>query len=412
MFNQTRKAFGRGTPAFVPNWVPSTPWALVDIPGTTWDDYLKDDGTGVANIITLTDPGQWRSYKAIWPYGGPVYNPKGHEFWMFGGGHAQTTINVLAKANLGSNAPSITVASQPTPEADRRSLGLQERATYIAQGPYYPDGRPYSPHSYWNNMYSAERDEFISFGIGGIATSANGVDMGGETGSFLDIAGYPRSGPNWRADGFYTNMPTIVESAGLFYGTRIMSRDGSKVYYWGDGVGLYRFNFAAAGAGGGTHTLVGGTSARPSWALSLNSDETETFHLSTDTTASSGWGAVRCNLSTGVQTTVTVSGYSIPSALRCYGVFWAEKIGKYVAVWINKSASNAGNGANTPEITTFLVTTLEITGSNTATAALVSTTGAAPTLCRGLTGMGYDPLYECVVLSMAHDTPAKAFRVA
>lgn len=387
----------------IPAWVPSAAWVWTDIPGTVWTDYLKSDGSGIAPAITALDPGPSLSYTSTWEYSGPCYSRKNHELWMFGGGHAATTINILTRYNLHQASPNVSVVSQATPEQDRRDRSF---GGHLLDAPYFPtDGKPYSPHSYTNNIYVDGRDEFMGFGVANIATTSDGVTMQAGASSFRDIVAFPRDGA-WRAKGYYPNLPTLMDSADIIKGPRALSADGNSIYYWGDGYGMYRFTF---GQGGATHTFVGGTTSAPSGMLANNSVDV-TLHIVPDSGA--GWGVKTCNLATGAQTAITVSGYSIPVGLYCYGVQWVPSIGKYVAMWINADAYNNGANRAATNLTTVLLTTLELTSATTATATLVSMTGTAPTKCMSFRGFYYDDTYDCLIVVTAPNKPVQAIKVA
>ncbi|MEY2688371.1 MAG: hypothetical protein RL375_2569, partial [Pseudomonadota bacterium] len=102
IFGGGRRA--RGSFDGTPSWLPATAWEWTSIPGTVWSDYMKADGTGIAPEITAADPGPTRAYTAQWDFGGPCYSKARHEFWMFGGGHAGTTINILTRWNLNTDS--------------------------------------------------------------------------------------------------------------------------------------------------------------------------------------------------------------------------------------------------------------------------------------------------------------------
>lgn len=385
---------GRSAP--VPSWVPSTTWEWASITGTRWTDTIKDDGTGAAPAVTANDPGVSKTYGAVWDYSGPVYSKARHEFWMFGGGHAGTTINILTKWALGSDTPSVSMVCAPSSEATRRTQAIDNYTTYIANGPYFSDGKPYSPHSYYNNIYLDGADEFLSFAIAGIATSVDGSTMGGTSYNFYTIAGFPRDGSAWRASDYYTDIPNISDTS---RGPRVVSADGLSVYYWAATGGLRKWDQPTD-----THSLIGGTSAQPpNPGPCCNNGSDVSMHITRD--SGGGWVVKTCDLSTGTQTTVTVSGYSIGSGLQCYGV---EYIGtdRYVTVWVDSTAYNGS-----ASITTLRVVELEMTSASTATATLKTMTGTAPTKCGSYCGMGYDPAYGVVLLAMDETIPIHCFKV-
>lgn len=390
---------GRPDPAAAPSWVPATAWQWTDVPGTRWDDYIRDDGAGLAPQITALDPGVTKSYSAVWEYSGPTYSVKNHEFWHFGGGHAGTTINILTKISLG-NTPAVAVACQPSTESVRRTQALTNYTTYVANGPYFSDGKPYSPHSYYNNVYLDSTDEFVSFCVAGVATSSDGSTMGGVTADFYDLAAFQRSATTWRAA---DSLADVAALSGVSRGPRVVSADGSKVYYWAATGGLRVYNRTT-----NAHAVVGGTDTPPNDTstpgVSCNDGTDVSLHITRD--SGSGWQVKRCNLSTGVQTSVTVSGYALPTGYQCVGVVWSPEASKYIAVWVNSAAYNAPSGS----VSSTLVTTLTMTGANTATAELKAMTGTGPTGCASYTGIGYD--YGCVLLNIDRRDPVKAIKVA
>lgn len=382
----------------LPLWIPSTAWQWASITGTRWSDYIKDDGTGLAPQVTAGDPGVSKTYGAVWDYSGPCYSKDRHEFWMFGGGHAGTTINILTRWNLNTDSPSVSMACAPSSEATRYAQALTNYTTYLANGPYFSDGKPYSPHSYYNNVFLDGIGEFLSFGIAGIATSVDGSTMGGTTANFLTIAAFPASGSDWRASDYYTD---ITSDTGADRGPRVVSADGLSVYYWADSGGLRKWRQPTD-----THSTIGGTGTKPpNPGPCCNNGSDVSLHVERDST--SGWNVKTCDLSTGTQTTVTVSGYSIGTGLQCYGVEYVASTDTYITVWVDSTSYNG-----TASITLILVVELALTSSSAATATLKTMTGTAPTKCGSYCGMGFDPTFGVVLLAMDETTPIHCFKVA
>ncbi|MEY2688332.1 MAG: hypothetical protein RL375_2530, partial [Pseudomonadota bacterium] len=397
IFGGGRRARGvyDGTPA----WLPTTAWQWASITGTRWTDYIKDNGTGLAPQVTANDPGVSKTYGAVWDYSGPCYSKARHEFWMFGGGHAGTTINILTRWNLNTDSPSVSMMCAPSSESVRRTQALDNYTTYIANGPCFSDGKPYSPHSYYNNLYLDGVDQFMSFVIDGIATSADGSTMGGVTASFYTIAAFGRNDSTWLPANTYTDV--VSSPAGANRGPRPISADGLSVYYWADSGGLRKWHQPTD-----THSVIGGTGTKPpNPGPCCNNGSDVSLHIERDSTA--GWNVKTCDLSTGTQTTVTVGGYSIGTGLQCYGVEYVSATDTYITVWVDSTSYNG-----TASITSILVVELELTSASAATATLKTMTGTAPTKCGSYCGMGYDPTFGVVLLAMDETTPIHCFKVA
>lgn len=380
----------------LPAWVPSTPLAWASIAGTVWSDSIKDNGTGLAPAVTAADPGVEKAYAATWSYSGPCYSKTRHEFWHFGGGHAGTTINILTKWSLGSDSPSVSMACAPSSESTRRVQALDNYATYWANGPFFSDGKPYSPHSYYNNLFLDGVDAFISFGLAGVASSSDGTTMGATAGNFNTLAAFQQGETAWRAPTYYADLPTAT---GIDRGPRVVSADGLNVYYWADSSGMRKWSSAT-----NTHSIIGGTGTKPpNPGPCCNNGSDTSMHIERDSAA--GWNVKTCDLSTGTQTTVTISGYAIGAGLQCYGVEYTGT-DKYTTVWVDSTAYNG-----TASITTLIVVELTVTSASSATAALKTLTGTGPTKCRSYCGMGYDPVYGVVLLAMDASTPVYCFKV-
>lgn len=385
---------------YVPSWVPATAWQWTDVPGTNWGAAIKMDGTGIAPAVTANDPGPDKNYIGCWAYSGPCYSRKRHEFWMFGGGHADSTINILTKVALNSDSPSVSMPCAPTTEANRRQRCLTEYLTYAAQGPRHVDGKPYSPHAYWNNLYLDASDEFISFALQATASSADGSNMTASPVNFLDVAAFPRDAANWSAVGTLADLPNV---AGVGRSARVVSADGTKVYYWADSGGLRVYNRTS-----NTHSTIGGTATAPSEVACNNGADTS---LHVVASSASGWQVKTCDLSTGVQTTISVSGDALPTTLSVWGLDYVDSLGAFVVLWVNADAYNGSPGAAANNVTTLLVTTLAVTGSS-AVATNKTMTGTGPTHRTGFRGVAYDPTYNCVLLMPAYDQPIKCFKVS
>ncbi|MDM4764905.1 hypothetical protein [Pelomonas sp. SE-A7] len=393
-----------GRTRYLPGWIPTTAWRWTEIPGTAWLDSIRTDGTGLAPRITDVDPGPSRSYLALWDYSGPVYSRKNHELWMFGGGHAATTINMLTRWNLHKEQPDIEIVNPATPEVERRAWALL--TDKFKTQAYFPfDNKPYSAHAYWNTMYVDARDEFVVFGIAGTASSADGITMSGPGLNFRDVAGHPRKGP-WRAPKYYADIPTIGGVAQEANTPRALSPDGSTIYYWPHEQAMRKYSFAT-----NSYSVVGGGNlAMPSTRLAVSPDGKYSLHVGPSSTG--GWAVESCDLATGVRSKVTVSGYTLPTALQCYGVEWIEPLGCYLTLWITEGAFNNDSIRTDPNISTVVVATLKMSGTTSAVAAEKVMTGQAPTKCNSLRGMYYDPMYRCLIVGMTPLKPLLAVKIA
>lgn len=401
-FNAPRTAHGRGSPQ-LPAWVPTTAWEWTPIAGTVWTDYMKADGTGIAPDIRSSagDPGPTWAYSAQWTYSAPTYSAANHEMYMFGGGHTETTINCLTRWNLSLDSPTVTIVSDATSIANRNAW-LNGGA--VSQG-YELDGKPRSPHSYWNNQFSDSTNEFISFGV---STTATGYPTasGGSAGS-TDIAACSRAG-TWRAEDYYYDVQQTLSTN--VRGPRVMSYDGMAIYYWdgADASDTATMRKWMIGTGSGAHTNVG-TSVIPFYSRqAANSGGTALVLGGADSSA--GWQAKFVDLSSGAVTAVTVTG-SIASGLGIWDVTWCEDQGYWLCMWVNTAAANVSSGAGVA-ISSVLIATIEKTGANTATATTRTMSGTAPAQMYPLRGAFYDPTYGCVIVATNHSQALKAIKVA
>jgi len=401
-----RDAYRGGRVAFMPNWVPLTAWEWTDIPGTRWLDYIKDDGTGVsgAPAVTVLDPGPARHYAVTWDYSGPCYSRKNHEVWMFGGGHAGTTINILTKYNLHKNLPDVTVVSPPTPEAMRRELALAPNHLTYTSKVYWPDGKPYVPHSYTNSFYIDTLDEWFQFGLSGIATSTDGFNLSGPGMEALDVVGFPRDG-TYRPQGYWASIPS--SGSGVAKGYRALAGDESGIYYWSryGTSGLRKFTFAT-----NSYSFISSV-IQPE--LTRPSDEHDGVVFLCGTDVSLGWNGKFCNMANGAMTTITFSGPALPSAANyLLDVMWIASKGYYVTVWINSSAVNWDGSNVEGNLTTIVVATITPTGANTATIEIKNIAGTPPRRSTVIRGVFFDPTYGCLVFPISYANNIKAVKVA
>ena len=395
-----------GRTPFIPAWVPTTPWTWADIPGTNWSAQVINDGSGSSGAPAIGNS-MLGAYEAQWDYSGTCYSRKNHEVWVFGGGHAGTTVNMVSRYNLHQNVPNVTMVSAPSSPSVRNVVLTNPGSSYAPSG-YFSDGKPISPHSYWNNIYRDATDEFISFGLKFWATSGDGFGIGAGAGSSLEIASCDRLGA-WAAANTYTDIPFIQDSADSVGGPRVLAPDGSAVYYWPNDQQMRKFTFAAGA--NGTHSVVGGPgSGRPSIVACAAPDGLRSFHVAQYT--GSGWGAETRAFSNGAQQVVAVTGYSPPGGMACYGLEWVPSINKYVACFVDGAAYNGG-GVD-PALTSVLLVELTMTDSANAVASLrsIATGGGAPTKCSSLRGMSYDPAYDCLLFAFSRSTLMKAVKVA
>lgn len=394
-----------GRTTYIPGWVPSKTWQWVNVGiNSTWTNYVKNDGSGIAPALLPDEPSYLKSYAAQWDYSSPAYSRKHHEIWMFGGGHKATTINLVTKWNLHKDTPDVSVACEATTHAIRKANLLAFANTQGDGKVYFSDGKPYSPHSYTNNQYSDATDEFISFGLGAMMSPGANHDGAGGGWSSNAIPTLQRTG-NWRMDGYYPPSKASNEAdLNPAYGPRFMSADGMTIYYWLDsnaGNGLYKFNLASK-----KHTTIGG-GLPPRGAR--HADEGNGRALVLGRADNGGaWLAKFVNLSTGQLTDITVKGDALPSGMGIYDLAWCPNKGYYVSVWFNSTAMyNSGAAINA--ITVATITPID---ANTASASVKAMTGTGPSRFGAFRGAFYDPTYGCVIVVTHHSEPVKAFKIA
>lgn len=356
------------------------------------------DGSGIApdTRSATGDAGPTWNYQVQWSYSGPAYSRARHEVYFFGGGHAGTTNNIVARWNLGKESPDMTMVCAPTSVANRNAWLIAE--DWMTTG-YHVDGKPAAPHSYYNNIYSDSTDEFISFGIAGIATGY--PIASGTTASFRDVAALQRDG-TWRAADYYTDI-TYTKSI-TYRGPRVESSDGSVIYYWDGDPQAPTTDFRKFVLATNTHSTVG-ASVIPFYSSQADTGAGYIGVIGGEGSAA-GWQVSFVTVSSGATVSVTVSGDSISSGLSCFDCDWCADHGYFVTVWINSSALFGGAA-----VSTILVATITPTGANTATASVKTMTGTAPTMARGWHGLYYDPVFDAVVMVTDHSQALKIFKV-
>lgn len=380
----------------LPAWVPSTAWEWTNIPSSTWSTYMREDGAGIAPVLNGTDPGPDLTYTSQWSYSAPCYSRANHELWMFGGGHAGTTINAVTRWNLNKNTPDVSMVSAPTPVATRNTY-LQAETWRTTS--YHTDGKPSSPHAYGNNAYLDAIDEFISFGIAETATGYP-TASGGSAGS-RDVAGLPRSGA-WRAEDYYTDIPVGANVQPR--GPRIPSLDGTAIFYWDGPDASNTIDLRKWVASTNTYSTIG-ASVIPYYSRQCEGASNIALVMGGADSAA-GWQAKFVTLTTGSTAAVTVSGDSIPSGLECVGVAWCETFGYYVALWVNSGVVYSG-----ATLTTAFIATITPTSSNTATAVVKTMTGSLPTAVV-FKCVFYDPLFQTVIVVQGASLPVKTIKVS
>lgn len=398
----------------LPAWIPATAWQWTDVPGTNWDTYLKTDGTGIAPIVTAADPGPSRNYATTWIYSGPAYSRKNHEFWMFGGGHAGTTINIVTKYNLHKDSPDVSVVCAATTEAMRDEYcNVDNYASYYNVNAYWPDGKPYSPHSYTNNIYVDSTDEFVSFGHTATAGSADGGNSmsGPAAGLTGSIPALSRSAGNWQAPGSYSSFPAAVTDYQGDRGARAVSADGSMIYYLVSNTNSPRYGLNKYTISTKVHAHIGGTVAV--FDGQRCSEEHDGVILVMDAEMASGWRGYLTNVTTGAKTDVTFthSGTAINASAYLFDLVWIAALGYYVAVWVYPTAGINGPGPDN-SMSSIVLARVEMTSANTANTSPIAITGTAPNRLSAYRGAAYDPLYGCLLLALDYASPIKAIKVA
>lgn len=380
--------------AGIPAWVPSTAWAWTDIAATTFTNYMKSDGTGIAPAQT-SDPVQSAEYFRQWDFGATAYSPKFKQLYLFGGGHTSTSINMVSRWNLGQTTPDMSVACQPTSLAIR-TAEYADDATYGAN-PTHSDGRPKAPHSYRNVQAIDTVDALVTIGLAAINSATVGQVSNNR------ILGLQNGASNWSAS---TYWPMSGAGGSGVEQLCFHSYDRSAVYYsspLGD-LKLYKLT-------GSTRTVAAVSSASIDWSgYALGADDgTGRALVVGGQSASTGYRARFIDLTTGVATAITVSGYAWPSGTTGYaGLVWVPSISKFVAHIIE----DGGYGNSNHTVTSQVLVSLAPTGSNTMTAALISTTGTAQTSVYAAQTLHYDADYNCLIVAASPANNLQVIKVS
>lgn len=400
-----------GRSVHLPAWVPATAWQWTDIPGGTWVTAMADNGSGVAPAVTALDPGPSKSYISTWDFSGPAYSKKNHEFWLFGGGHAGTTINAVSRFELHKDTPNVVLVCAPTTEAIRSNeTSVANYATYNTTS-YWSDGKPHSPHSYTSNLYLDSVDDFVSFGLAaqvGSGETPKGGTLNGDAGGITAIAGLSRAG-TWRAAEYYVNFPATVIAYQGDRGLRAISSDESKIYYWLSDSNAPRYGLNKYTVATKVHAYIGGIG----YLNTRCTDEHDGLVLILNNTQTAGWVGRAINVTTGAATaqTFTVNGAALTSTMELFDVMWVTSLGYYIAVWVNAGAKAWPNSPG--NLTDIKICKLTPTSASAMTVdtMTIATGDGVPTRCSAIRGAFYDPIYQCVMLCLSHSSPLKAIKV-
>ena len=388
----------------LPSWVPSTAWEWTSLGSTTvWANYIKDDGSGVAASLASTPrPPLDVTYTTMWNYCGTAYSQARHEIYHFGGGHAQSFINILTRWNLSTDTPSIDVAMPQTSASARKTRFDAFAGPNADSRTYFADEgngvKPYSSHTYRNLMYSDALDKLLIFGFGYMASPGLGGDGGGDGWTSPDVAAWTRGG-SWAAQGAYSNIPVDQP-----FGPRFIASDG-VVYYWQNNPPTQLRKYTP---GNDTHANVGASSLTSYYSRQADDGNGRALSLGSDGTGGA-WLAQYVDLSSGSVTAVTVSGDSIPSGRGIYGLVWCQTHGYWLAVFFNSGGLYANSGANA--ISAVTVATITPTGSSTATASGRTMTGTGPVEASAYHGLHFDPTFDTALLVTHYAQPVLAFKV-
>lgn len=389
----------------VPSWVPSTALVWTAIPSTTFDNYMKDDGSGIASAAGAEPTGgtnapTYALYRKWTSFGGPAYSRKRHEIYAFGGGHAATTLNFLARWNLNLNTPSMTLMCAQTASATKQANWNTSYVNTTSRG-YWPDGKPMNPHGYNGLQYFDAIDELVQVGLSYVVSPFTDLTV------WQVVAGFPRSGTAWRADAYWADMPTpnSNDDASMVECPVFKDWAGAIVYYYKDrGSSIaYRKLTASTRA----HTTISGGDNYGSLDFrrsrgSMRHDNGKALLIGNNT--SSGWNALMFDSASGSLTSQSMAGASFPSE-HFADLAWSSSGGFWLA-WFAEPADD-----NNP-ISSQKVYKITITGTNALTATLLSPSGTALAGTGGnFHGMYYDDWFDCFIFVGAYNENLKALKV-
>jgi hypothetical protein len=410
MPRKLRVAFPAGTlpPEGAPTWVNDlVPWTWTNIPSSTFSDYMKNDGTGIAPAhgapVHVNDNAQ---YRHLWADSGPVYSASNHELYLWGGGHSGTSSNILVRWNLNQNSPDMEVCVQPTPRATRAAEVDQQNqpndvppnSTYQdANGGYYSDGNPYAFHSFMSVNFLDATDDLMTT----VMAFGNSAVKGGIT--WFPAPGWHRGDATWRADGYWPDWPPQLKIDGNAADQCItfMSYARDAVYTMG-GTGRPMMKLDATTR---TYTAIGGGHSFTNSSVG--------FVEPTNTKA------LLVNLATGVETPLTETGDGYPQPGEVYpsnseGVFYrtrdcdyVEVLGGWVGVYVDGQITNT---STTKNIRYFLFTEVD---STTVLSTEITTLmlGTPPGSGNARTYIYYDPEWEVLIHHDGFSRPLKAIKL-
>lgn len=386
----------------LPTWIPATAWQWTDIPNTQYTAHMKNDGTGIAPVppgeVTGGTISTTNNYNKMSSFGGPAYSRKNHELWLFGGGHAATTLNALCRWNLNKNTPDMTFINAATPQATKQSIWNQ--AAYDASGGYWPDGKPISPHCYMNNFYFDEIDEF------GVLSLSNVCHPSVDVTVFGVVPGYARNGSAWRAAGYWANMPFTnaqYDNGNAADSAVFMNWAGTELHYHNDKGGAQGWRKLTASTR--AHTTYG---SQPfNWNRfakgAARHDQAQALIVG----GNDPGGGYQCrllNMTTGAHVAQTVIGFTAPTG-NCHDVAWISS-GGYWVVWYAFPEDDNIN------LTMNVLVKLEISGTNQLTATQLTPSGTAHISSGGYArGMYYDDFFDCLIFAGGVNENLKAIKI-
>ena len=376
--------------ASLPSWVPQNAWVWTDVPGTTFSNYMKEDGSGIAPASTADPFGSFQYNQEWGGYGGPCYSAKHHQFYLFGGGHAQTTLNALIRWNIGKNSPDMDLAAPPT----LQSLRMSEYGTanYGNGRAYWSDGKPYCAHSYRMDQFVDAIDEWLQLGL----TFAN-QPPGTNTYSNNATVGWSFASGTYRAAGYWPNVLSNIAQGIVF-----TTLDGAYVYYTVSGT-TYRLNTATRAMA----TVGSVPTIDPNNRRAAHDGSNLALVLAGELDRGSA-GPLYLNLTTGALTSCTITG-DVPPSDGCFEVAWCPPKGYYLASFVPAAALQPPTVSGT--LSSVNIYAITPTGPSTATSVLKTVTGTPPDQISGCRGMAWDNGLGCLVFCWAWNRNIKAIKV-